>query len=44
MNERVWSYSVIWLPDDRIAILNARVPRRWLGEALEEYLPEMLEP
>lgn len=36
-------YSVVWLPDDRIAILNARVPRRRLAEALEEYLPEMLD-
>lgn len=35
-------YSVLWLPDDRIVILNARVPRRRLAEALEEYRPEML--
>ena len=34
-------YNVLWLPDERIAVLNASVSRCRLGEALQEFLPEM---
>lgn len=35
------AWSVVWFPAERIAVLNARVPRQYLREALGEYLPEV---